>query len=439
MVLRLLLESFELDNQIVEIKQEMKKRSNLPKTEEERDSLIQRKNKNLEKKRKNLEEAEKKEVDSVNDENKKAVAIKKLNTAIQQLENSIKELQNLTLDCDDIDDSIMGWDKGKNGNFKKSMNVLSMVIRLHDHELITEVLSKIGKDNDYGYLSDERIVVELFSNIFDIDEEESENVFQKLESLRAPWALILLHSRLNASKRKYRSDLKKRSQEAVKALLNGSYQEFRHQVKNNPTLNKIYEYESGLIDRWMDANEIYKVSELVNDDSTIFADYDVIDSSDPSDIALIGSDLHTCMHLGGRIDRISGLVALISDGKIHTLLVKDSNNNIVAETQLQLLWDPKNEKPVLFLEAANFIGEAENNYTLEHALYEYAKIKARGLGLALVTAYKMKDPNGCLVSSEKYNGTVKSLGGSSPLEYLNLDHKNYEGSYQIRKNWVIQS
>ena len=287
-------------------------------------------------------------------------------------------------------------------------------------------------------LFDEKIVTDVFVEVFELG-AIPEDAFQKIKDLRTPWALVAFYSRLSEAKSKYREKLIACSKAVVESLLDGSYEELRHQTETNPTLQKVFEAQEGLREKWMNPPQNMIVSDLYPEASTRFSDFEVIDATDPSDILLIGNDMHTCVHLGGRIERVTGMSAFIRDGKIHTLLVKDNAGKTVAETPLQLMWDEENQKPVLFVEQANFLGAENSDYSLEHALYNYAKKRSEDLGIELVTVYKMKDPSGKLMSKDKYKGKVGSLGSSSPIEYVNRFFKNFSGAYDLSQTYLVNA
>lgn len=222
------------------------------------------------------------------------------------------------------------------------------------------------------------------------------------------------------------------------SLLDGTYNDLRHETEDNPTLETVFNHDPTLREKWINPPQDLTVGELYPNATRRFKDYAIVDSIDPSDILLIGNDMHTCVHLGGRISRVKGLSAFTRDGKIHTILVKDDQGKTVGETQLQLLWDEKQNKPVLFVEQANFVGAENKDFSVEHALYNFAKRRARELGLELTTVYTMKDPSGKLMS-KAYPGKVGSLGSSAPVEYVNRYYKNYSKVYDLGQTYLVDT
>lgn len=418
-----LLDSFDLDQRIAEAGKSVQRKKREPKNAEERDQMIEDKKRNIEQKQGEIQSGNKK--------------VKRLESQIQNLKNEIALLEKMRFISDSEREELLKLKKDKGSHFHSAQNILRMFLSLNDKNFASKYLSQIGSKKKYPHLSDERIVTDIFKEIFDL-ENLPPDAFEKIQRLRAPWALVAFHGRLNEVKAKYRSDLIQCNKAIVQALLDGTYDELRHETDANPTLKKVFEVQPDLKDKWMHPSEDdYTVKGLYSKATKRFANFKIVEANDPSDILLIGNDTHTCVHLGGRIECVSGMSAFIRDGKIHTILIKDEEGVTVAETQLQLMWDEVNKKPVLFIEEANFLGGENNDYSLEHAIYSYARERAKELGLNLVSCYHMKDPKGKLISSRKYEGKVGSLGSSSPLEYVNRYFKNYSKPYDLGQTWYV--
>lgn len=421
-----LLDSFELDQRISAAKKPVQYKKGEPKNAQERDEQIKDKASEVKCKQRRIDQL---------DESKNRQKFK-LQNQINRLNKEIETLELMTFLTEKEKGELLSLDKDSGSHFESAQDILRMILSLNDSDLISNCLNSVGTEKAYHYLSDDRIVTDIFVKVFEL-EELPYDAFIKIQQLRAPWALVAFHGRLAETKSKYRSDLYKCSRQIVKSLLDGTYDELRHETDTNPTLKKVFEARSDLKSIWMSPSKSYKVEDLYPAASRRFADFNVVEATDPSDILLIGNDTHTCVHLGGRIERVVGMSAFIRDGKIHTVLIKNNEGVTVAETQLQLMWDEKNSKPVLFVEQANFLGAESNDYSLEHAIYDYARKRAEELRLDLVTCYKMKDPKGKLMSSQKYKGKVSSLGSSSPLEYVNRYFKNFSKPYELGQTYHV--
>ena len=115
---------------------------------------------------------------------------------------------------------------------------------------------------------------------------------------------------------------------------------------------------------------------------------------------------------------------------------------IKAQAELQLMWDDKNKRPVLFLEelCTALDRKEEGSKAICKAIVEYAKKRAEALGLDLVTRYEEK--NGMLdpeKPSLPYEGTVTSLGSSSPIEYVNTYFDIINGPYSVGATNIVQA
>jgi hypothetical protein len=123
------------------------------------------------------------------------------------------------------------------------------------------------------------------------------------------------------------------------------------------------------------------------------------------------------------------MLGLLADGKFHTIVAKNRMGEpIAAETQMQLLWDTKNRCPVLFLESIHYKGGAKGDHTLQKAVQSYAKRYAADLGLNLISNREGRDAKFKFLKG-KYNGKVVSMGGSSPVSFLNFKHGSFFGNH----------
>lgn len=425
--LNILVECFELDQRIALAEKPVQRKKGIPKNVEERDEMILKKQEDIKQKEGKIKK--------LSDKQKHQKL--KLNQQIAALQNEIETLQQMILLSDSEKADLINLKKEKGRHFDSGQDVLCMLLSLNDPRLISDCLEKIGPEKEYPYLSDEGIITNIFKIVFDLESLPIET-YEKIKQLRAPWALVAFHGKLKKAKKKRRTDLVKSNKEVVQSLLDGTYDELRHEVQSNPTLAKVFEARTDLKKKWMQPSRTFKVKDLFANASKRYKHLEIVESKDPSDILLVGSDTHTCVHLGGRIEKVSGLSAFIRDGKIHSVLIKNDAGVTIAEIQMILLWDEQNQKPVLFLEQANFIGEKSGDYSLEHAIYAYAKERSKELELDLVTCYKMKDPKGKLKSSKKYEGKVSSLGSSAPVEFVNFFHTGVSKPYDLGPAYYVE-
>lgn len=312
---------------------------------------------------------------------------------------------------------------------------LTTVLSLNDETLIASVVDNIGKDKKYPTLASKEIISDLFISTFELENTNKEKLYDSLEHLRAPAALIKFHNRIKKYPSKHREAISEASRAVVDSVIAGTFWEDRHSIEDNPHLARVFDGRPKLFEQWC-TPEVTTIGELIADVSDKYAGLKVIDATDPTDIYKVGDDLNTCVNLDGRLHKIVGMLGLVKDGKNHSLLVKSDDGETLAETQLQLMWDKENNKPVLYLEEANYVGQNEGDHTLETALIEFAKKKAADMGLDLVSQWDTHKKDTTILGDE-YDGTVSSLGSSSPIEFVNSLHENYTRPYSIGKTYII--
>lgn len=107
----------------------------------------------------------------------------------------------------------------------------------------------------------------------------------------------------------------------------------------------------------------------------------VVDTDDWQDLFLSGTEvLGSCQRIDGNPSHNVCLMAYVLDGKNRLLAIKDSSSKkIVARCILRLLWDPKENTPVLFQERIYPFSTPE----YDKLLNSLANTRAKELGLNL--------------------------------------------------------
>ena len=316
----------------------------------------------------------------------------------------------------------------------KGLQNLSILLSLPSNEMLEDILSKIGKERieeaGYFYISDKEIVEDLFKRIFEFENGENLN-FENLKKLRSPEALLKFQLRLMENSSNDREAILAKNREVFLSILNGTFYEERFNEEKSVHLKTVFAGRPELKRAWCKDRLPVKVSTLVDHPSKAYKDYEIVIAKDPSDMLLIGNDLGTCVNLEGRLNRVTGLLGYLADGKTHTLLAKQQGDAVsAAETQLQLMWDSQNNQPVLFLEQTNYAGSTKADHTLESAMIAYAKSLAEEMGISLVSCYRNHD-NYVPFLGDRYSGSVESLGCPSPVEYVNSHYSNMNGVYDV--------
>lgn len=324
----------------------------------------------------------------------------------------------------------------------KGMQNLSILLSLPSSEMLMGIVSKIGKekteDPGYFHISDREIVEDLYKSVMGLEESVVIN-FDKLAKFRAPDALLKFHLRLMEYTGSDREVILQKNREIFLSILDGTFYQKRFDEELNPHLKTVFSGRDDLKRIWCQDHAAKKVDALIPNPSKVYKDHEISIAKDPTDILLIGNDLGTCVNLDGRLNRVMGVLGFLADGKTHTLVAKSTGDSAsVAETQLQLLWDKQNNRPVLFFEQVNYTGSTKNDHTLESAMIAYARELADSMGITMVSCYNNHDSSIPFLQ-EVYQGSVESLGSSSPIEYVNSQYTNTNGVYSIGKCWEVVS
>ncbi|MFI0478954.1 MAG: hypothetical protein ACH349_07610, partial [Candidatus Rhabdochlamydia sp.] len=157
--------------------------------------------------------------------------------------------------------------------------------------------------------------------------------------------------------------------------------------------------------------------------------YSICDSDDPCDILLMGDEINgSCQHLDGDPSFNAGLLGPLLDGKYRIIAVKDETGKMVARCLLKILWDEKGQTPVLFQERL-YINQPNNRTYHSELLDEMCRQKAQAMGLPL-----LKDASDRL---NLYSNPISSLGGRSPVEYVDALYGITGNTYAIRDSKIL--
>lgn len=325
-----------------------------------------------------------------------------------------------------------------NNHLSSGMNILNTLLSTKDPELIVHCLEQvvISSDQKFPLLSHNGIIDELFQLVFGFTDDEISDISSKLESLRDPSALILFYNRLKELKTR-RKDSLYVYKNMVLATLKGEFMENLHDITNNSTLRTIFEKRETLQENWTNVDKVFKVSDLVNQPDETCQDYEIKIATDPTDILNLGIDMRHCLHLTGRLERVLGLGAFTVDGKIHIIIVKDSDGKIVGETRLLLMWNEKKQEPILYLDEIEYNEMPNQKYSIREALRIFCYNESDRLGLDIVSIYGKNNVRRTDVGA-KYSDSIKSLGGPAPTEYVNYYWDNRDdGNFKLRETYIL--
>ena len=136
--------------------------------------------------------------------------------------------------------------------------------------------------------------------------------------------------------------------------------------------------------------------------------YDIVDTDDPCDLMLAGTEVTgSCQRVGGDPNLNKCLMAYVADGKNRMIALKDPvTGRIIARSVIRLLLDKITNRPVMFLERV-YPSLADTKQ--RGAIIAYAKKHVQKLDVPLLTQEAAKGTS--------YPGEVVSLGGQAPFEY----------------------
>lgn len=136
--------------------------------------------------------------------------------------------------------------------------------------------------------------------------------------------------------------------------------------------------------------------------------YTINESDEACDLLLIGTEIQgSCQRVNGTPRLNKCLVSYLMHGEIRPIVVKNCNGEIVARSLLRLMWDEKNQVPVILQERRYSNIE---NADVAKAIDEWAIKKAKKMQLPLVG----KEINN---NAPLYKGSVEFLGGTTSFVY----------------------
>ena len=164
-----------------------------------------------------------------------------------------------------------------------------------------------------------------------------------------------------------------------------------------------------------DLDSLYKILTTTRQQKSVL----MVDSDDWQDLFLSGTEvLGSCQRIDGDPSWNVCLMAYVLDGKNRILCMKDpTTGKILARCIFRLLF--KDNQPVLFQERIY-----PSPCAYEELLNQLAETRARELGLELFTCNTRDN-----LESGLYD--LKSLGSSSPYEYVDASTGETEGVFRI--------
>ena len=148
------------------------------------------------------------------------------------------------------------------------------------------------------------------------------------------------------------------------------------------------------------------------------------------DLILLGTEVsNSCQRIDGDPKLNKCLLAYILDGKNKPMIVRDSEGKIAARSVLRILWNSKQNSPVLFMET---IYTKTGDPVLSDLIIKGCIGKAKEMGLPLVASakdFKMGTP---------YLDKLSALGGPARFEYVDaLRGIQEDGRFTISQSKLI--
>lgn len=198
-------------------------------------------------------------------------------------------------------------------------------------------------------------------------------------------------------------------QKFITSVLNGTFIEERYQI---PHLKVIFQK--------------YPVLELIwrHNISRTLNELTVLETDDPRDLFAVGDEvLGSSQRTDGKPSLNRGLIGYLLNGYTKVAAVKERSGRIAGRSMIRLLWDKKNERPVLYQE---LYYQSNPNPQIRSLVREICLEKARSLGVALVGAS----------GDRPYPEEIHALGGVAD-EYIDAIGGVYPSTFVIPRCFII--
>lgn len=204
------------------------------------------------------------------------------------------------------------------------------------------------------------------------------------------------------------------------SVLENNFKTLRYLPTGNPHLELLHK-RSGLIDKWKQGAEFQILELLKSKKKESYSRYRLLDTDDPCDLLLIGTEVSSCQRIDGDPESNRCLLAYLLDGKNRAMVIKDALGKIVGRCILRLLWDNFMGEPVLFQEK---IYPDKLDEELAEALNLACIERSKQLQVSL---YAMHTG-----ASSLEEESIESFGSQIPYEYIDaLESQQEKGRFLI--------
>lgn len=311
---------------------------------------------------------------------------------------------------------------------KKDLATLTNVLQIFGKkEFLRLVTSKEEEPSAFFLANFEKLfVIEKMTDLM----TRYENTFGQFRDPNALFTYLRTIDRLPDNEKK---EVKATLNAYVNSVLKGNFQKTRYNPANSPHLRQIFSARPELEMLWCTpirsknaaGSEPTEV-EVKEKEEQANTRYQTVDTDDPCNLLMIGTDVKgSCMRIDGDPNKIKALISYPMNGEIRAIAYIPENIP-TARVALRLMWDSKNQCPVILQE--RLYSNVDDSAT-EERVYNLAKEKAKAMGLCLVS----QD----IRTEVPYNGTVTFLGGFAPFVYSDAGGGMQSGPFTVEDCYVL--
>ncbi|HEX4840092.1 MAG TPA: hypothetical protein VFU89_06590 [Rhabdochlamydiaceae bacterium] len=243
-------------------------------------------------------------------------------------------------------------------------------------------------------------------------------------SKRYPNALITYATRLQTLSPK--DQLMALLGKFANSVLDKTFPQIRYDLTESVHLKSLFSENPELLKQWQTALSIE------TEDSSL--PFTIEDTDAWEDLVLMGTEVNnSCQDILNNPTLNQCLLTAFLDGKVRLMVAREKETGkIIGRVVLRVLQDDKG-KPVLFVDKL-YTRNGVNSALICRNILEGCKQKAQSMGIAL--AASVIDYNG--LTTHKYPGTLNSLGGPAPYEYVDaMNGSQQNGTYSIPESYVL--
>lgn len=319
--------------------------------------------------------------------------------------------------------------KGARHQIKNDLVALTNILQIFGKEKFLQVI----KSGNRGYNS---IFIAEFKHCFNIDDHEIANFEERYQitfgQFRDPIALFTYSHAIESLANNEKIAVKAALKTYVCSVLMGTFQDVRYSPENSAHLQQVFSARPGFDQLWRTSigskdlsSNAMNEAEVKQSKEQASSRYRVVDTDDPCDLLMIGTEVKNSCQSVHNASQNKALAGYLLNGEVRAIAIKQGDK-LVARAIIRLMWDEKNQRPVLLQEQlySNVKDDA-----MQQAINDLAKEKAKQMGICLVS--NNIGAREKLSSEELYNGTVEFLGGFAPFIYFDSSGAMKQGQEKV--------